>query len=212
MSWRMSGIVKSWTHTPLGRKLTRPEKLFLLVLSDYTNDDTGLAWPSVKRLAAECLSSERAIQYAVRGLHEAGMLEVEFRPNRSNIYRIIVGHSPQESKGANPAPPATATASGGAAATAPKPSESRHKPKPPIVPLAGGQDKNHQPEIEEFIFWGGGHIGVFAGRKKRILTANERQSMAGARPQQMVELLRSKGFSARVVPPEEVATWEKVSA
>jgi len=212
MSLRMSGIVKGWTHTPAGRKLTRPEKLFLLVLSDYTNDDTGLAWPSVKRLAAQCLSSERAIQYAVRRLCEEGLLEVQYRSHQSNCYRIIVGKNHSESKGAIPSGGATALAPRGELAFAPKPSENRHKPKPPVVPLSGGQNKTDPPEVEDFISWGGGYIGLFAGRKKRILTENERQNMAGARAEQMVELLRSKGFRVRVVPPEEVATWQKASA
>jgi hypothetical protein len=53
---------------------------------------------------------------------------------------------------------------------------------------------------ETFFVWQRQTIGVFAGRKKRLFTEREKENLAGARPEEVVNLLTGKGFQARVVP------------
>jgi len=47
------------------------------------------------------------------------------------------------------------------------------------------------------------------GRKTRLFTQNEWSSLAGARASDVVNRVRGRGLSARIVPEEEVATWSK---
>lgn len=97
----------------------------------------------------------------------------------------------------------------GAGAVAPQSSGTTYESAPPISPLKGGRHERDSVESEDFMRWGGGYVAYFAEPKRRILTEKERQTMTGAGPERMAEFLRTKGFRARVVPPEEVALWQE---
>jgi len=74
-------------------------RLVLLAIADWADDDGGNAWPSVRKLAEKCLLSESTVHRIIRELSEAGQLEVErhqgggvdlgphHRPNR---YRVVM--------------------------------------------------------------------------------------------------------------------------
>jgi hypothetical protein len=93
-----------------------------------------------------------------------------------------------------------------------KSSESTSESKPPVVPLAGGQTTKPVENEESFLQWGREWIAVKMGRHKRLLTQNEMSGMAGARAEGVLARIRAKGFEARLVPAEEVATWQKATA
>lgn len=93
MSWKLSGIVKGLTTTPDGRKLTANEKLFLLILADYSSEATGTSWPSVQRLAAECLCSDRTLQKMIGRMVRAGFIEVDRRLGFTNRYTLKLEQS-----------------------------------------------------------------------------------------------------------------------
>lgn len=79
------------------------------------------------------------------------------------------------------------------------------KPKPPVVPLKGGQ--------ESFLQWHGEWIAIQMGSKQRLFTGREMEAMQGCRVEDVLDRIRAKGFSARLVPQEEVDSWpEKVTA
>lgn len=67
------------------------EKLSLIILADYTNRNTEQAWLSVETLATEASISKRTAQRALKSLEDKGVIEVEKRPNRTSLYRIIWG-------------------------------------------------------------------------------------------------------------------------
>lgn len=94
-------------------------KLLLLVLANYAGHDDS-CWPSIKRLARECILSERTIQYKIRVLQEMGLLKVSIRKNEegdqtSNIYTLLAP------PGASLAPPPVQALHHPGASAAPKP-------------------------------------------------------------------------------------------
>ncbi len=52
-----------------------------------------------------------------------------------------------------------------------------------------------------YMGWVGGHIVIRTGRHKRVLTQNDIHGLAGARIEQVVELIRRKGFWAEIYVP-----------
>lgn len=68
-------------------------KLVLIVLSDYYDDERGIAWPSIPRLARECEMSERTVYRHLNDLETAGFLVRHRRQNEdgsatSNAYSL----------------------------------------------------------------------------------------------------------------------------
>lgn len=93
MSWAATAYVKDLQTTPDGQRLTRSEKLILFVLADYSDPDTGCAWPSFETLAEKALMSRSSAFATIRSLRDKGMIEVEQRRSgqrrASNRYRIL---------------------------------------------------------------------------------------------------------------------------
>jgi len=187
------------------------------VLTDYHDEALGYAWPSVPRLARECLCSERTIQAAAQRLATDRLLEIDRQPHRTNRYRILVSQRTIDFggsggvEGAVIAPPqilqgASAIAAQGAAAAAPEPSVSRQKPNPPVVPPeTGGTPSDDELLRDEknyaILSWRGGHIVIRTGRRRRVFTRNETESLQGASLQDVIARLRRKGFWAKVYEP-----------
>jgi hypothetical protein len=64
------------------------EKMVLMCLCDFANDDGGNCWPSVATLARKCSKSERTIQGAIKSLEEMGFLTVQVRNGMSNSFAL----------------------------------------------------------------------------------------------------------------------------
>lgn len=73
----MSGRVKRITCGINGEAITTTQKLLMMLLADYHNEEEGTAWPSMSTLSRQCLSDERTIQRAVKHLESCGLLAVE---------------------------------------------------------------------------------------------------------------------------------------
>jgi hypothetical protein len=68
------------------------ELLVLLAIADYVNEQKGVAWPGVPKLAKKARMSERQVQRAIRALERSGELNV-FRnagPKGTNLYQICL--------------------------------------------------------------------------------------------------------------------------
>lgn len=100
------------------------EKMVLMCLCDYANDDGGNCWPSVATIARKCSKSERTIQGAIQTLKVAGYLTIIVRAGTSNRFQL----DPRKiCTPAKSAPPQKTTDT--PAKSAPKPSRTTSKPK-----------------------------------------------------------------------------------
>lgn len=87
----------------------RPEnssdKFVLLMLANYASSEDGACFPSLKKLATDCLLTERGVRKVLRSLEAQGFIETasQTRANGSatvNRYRLIRGGNPVR-RGAN---------------------------------------------------------------------------------------------------------------
>jgi hypothetical protein len=46
------------------------------------------------------------------------------------------------------------------------------------------------------------------GSKKRLLSSRDWEALQGSRADSVLNRIRSRGFVARIVPPEEVESWQ----
>ena len=67
---------------------TATEKLVLILITDCISTETGIGWPSVDYLSEHAMCSVRTVQRSIRSLEKQGMLSVEVKPGRANIYRV----------------------------------------------------------------------------------------------------------------------------
>ena len=70
--------------------LPSTEKLVLLKLADCADDAGANTYPSVQTLGSCCGLSRRAVQYVLRKLEDAGLIEVQKRAvfDHSTVYRV----------------------------------------------------------------------------------------------------------------------------
>jgi hypothetical protein len=129
---------------------TGTDRLVLIALADYANDDGGGAWPSVANISGKAKTKERATQYALRRLEEQGHIERSGKtPKGTNVYRVLMG-------GADRAPVKLSGVQGGAPVgvqpdapqgvheAAPKPSNSNRQ-KQPSRKRTGDSQKAKKP-------------------------------------------------------------------
>jgi hypothetical protein len=69
--------------------LTSTQKLVLLALADWANDE-GLCWPSIDRVAVKASLKRRAVQMTIRSLEESGFLRREELVGRGNKYWVNI--------------------------------------------------------------------------------------------------------------------------
>ncbi|GAA5124595.1 helix-turn-helix domain-containing protein [Luteolibacter yonseiensis] len=130
------------------------KKLIMLVIADFSGDDTGTAWASIDTLAHRAECSRRSVQTHLEELEAAGeiMIYRNGGPEGTHRFRILFKKSevanPFDSGGANAAPPCKRRTvkqhEGGAndgPPDAPKTGKtgSNGKNIPPQPPLAGGE-------------------------------------------------------------------------
>lgn len=78
-----------WRHGPEAPV----DRLVLLAVADFADDNTGRCWPSVARLASMCRMTERGVRNVLRRLEAGGYLETDIsRGGRSatNRYRVVI--------------------------------------------------------------------------------------------------------------------------
>lgn len=64
------------------------EKMVLMCLADYANDDGENCWPAISTIARKCSKGERTIQGAIKWLAAEGYLIAQERPGRSTAYHL----------------------------------------------------------------------------------------------------------------------------
>lgn len=64
------------------------EKMVLMCLCDFANDDGSNCWPSVPTLARKCSKSERTVQAAIQSLQKMGFLKIQERAGTSNSFSL----------------------------------------------------------------------------------------------------------------------------
>ena len=69
--------------------LTSTQKLVLLALADWANDE-GLCWPSIEQLIKKSSLKKRAVQITIRSLEESGFVYREERVGKGNRYWIKI--------------------------------------------------------------------------------------------------------------------------
>ena len=76
------------------RELTFHAKGLALYLYTFMNGHQDMAWPSLARIEADmCLARNTIIKH-LKALDDSGFIEVEQRPNRSNIYKASLPGNP----------------------------------------------------------------------------------------------------------------------
>ena len=107
MSVKVMGII--WDHFPLGGG----ERLTALCLADHADHEGGNIYPSVARIAAKTLQSERTVQRHLQGMRAIGWLvETEaggHGPGSTATYRIPIEALIGPSGGPVEATPGTVT-------------------------------------------------------------------------------------------------------
>ena len=63
------------------------EKMVLLALSDNANDE-GVCWPSIRTICRKTSLTERTVQKCISRLGEKGLLSVQERYGRSNVFHL----------------------------------------------------------------------------------------------------------------------------
>lgn len=73
------------------RGLTPSENLVLFLLANRHNNDTGLCYPSVSRIAEESGMHRATVMRAINALEKKGLLEITKTFGKSNHYRLHTG-------------------------------------------------------------------------------------------------------------------------
>lgn len=89
MSWYATG----WAKRTRGHR-SAGQKLVLLILGDYYDDEKGFAWPSQKTLAADCQIPERTVRYHLTNLEQQGFLTClqkgnQHQPSRYELHTTV---------------------------------------------------------------------------------------------------------------------------
>lgn len=202
--------------------LPMAEKMVLLKLADCADDRGSNAWPSVERLAKRCSVSVRKVQYVLRTLRTAGLIEVQAAPThrRPTTYRLrlergkllIDDDDPvAEIRGAHPAPQrdqgCTSFAPQGCTSFAPDPSFNRPlKPVDAVAPTAAHAsrfnptamlttfDQLHQARFN------GEKATIVEGRDARllrVLTERHGEALVVERMRLFFELVGDKWLESR---------------
>jgi hypothetical protein len=101
MSWKATAYVKPLKTAPDGALFTRSEKLLLLILADYHNEEKGCAWPSAATLAKDTLMTTRHVRTLLGRVRQKGVLcvskrlsgEGDFDTNVYHFHEIDCEHS-----------------------------------------------------------------------------------------------------------------------
>lgn len=89
----MSNLALNWAWKVHG--ISSTAKFVLVALADRANQ-SNKAWPSIGDIEDRTGLSERAVQKALRQLVRAGLIQIEGRRSRTNIYwlKLDAGGAP----------------------------------------------------------------------------------------------------------------------
>lgn len=87
----MSNDAINWA---VSQRLTPTQKLVLMVLANRANAER-CCWPSVEMLSKESSLSERSVQYTLRALSAAGIIEIHADKGKRSVYTLNLNQAPQ---------------------------------------------------------------------------------------------------------------------
>jgi hypothetical protein len=90
-------------------------------------------------------------------------------------------------------------------------SPSKINTTPPTPPLPRGEKYPSHGTTETVFQWSREYVAVKMGNRKRLFSDREKEALAGARADRVVEFLRGRGFESRVVSEEEVESWNQTA-
>lgn len=64
-------------------------KLVLRVIADYANWETGICYPSIETIAADCEASESTVRRRLQDLQKQGFISVEIKSGRPNVITLL---------------------------------------------------------------------------------------------------------------------------
>ena len=70
-------------------KLTSTQKLVLIAMADWSNDE-GICWPSIAKLASKTSLSERGLRKVIRNLEQLGHINTQEKPGNGNLYQLTL--------------------------------------------------------------------------------------------------------------------------
>jgi hypothetical protein len=223
MSLKMLAIVTEITHGSTGVRLNANEKLVLTNLANFYNDDRGCAWPGMELLAERSACELRSLRRILRRLEREHCLisvAISAGRGRANEYRFnpqmgLFGcgnplEKPEEKRTLCP---------GDLRSSGPTQQENRgpgsaqllgtvNAKNPPYPPQAG-EKSCRVVETPSYLLHNRQWIEVHMGRTRRLFTRGQWSAMAGIDAQTLLERIRGRGFRARIVPEDEVATWKE---
>ena len=85
MSGKATGYAKDVTVCPNGKRITRTEKLLLMVMADNHSTHTPAVFVSQRKLAIEALLSVRHLRRCLESLEEKGVIKTETGLGRGNL-------------------------------------------------------------------------------------------------------------------------------
>jgi hypothetical protein len=109
MSWKATAHIKELTHAPNGEAITSSEKLVLLIIADYFNDEKQCAWASVPTIAKNAVLTDRRVRQIVHSAEKKGLLRITHRTGDSNVYELPTLDSLAESEIISPLKSASPT-------------------------------------------------------------------------------------------------------
>ncbi len=101
MSWQATSATKRLTCDDSGLRLTRTEKLILMILSDGIDPYTGLAIPSQELLAQQAACTSRTVRRILVKLRARGLVEIEGRGGRGGHQYRLTYVPPEEARKAD---------------------------------------------------------------------------------------------------------------
>lgn len=63
------------------------------IIADFVNRKHGCAWPSAAMVAKAAGLTERWARHLIRLLEQSGLLAIDKRPGKSNVYRLVIGQA-----------------------------------------------------------------------------------------------------------------------
>jgi hypothetical protein len=167
--------------------------IVLLMIANHAKSDGTDAWPSIRTIARESRLSESQTHRCIRKLQRSGELGIDVGqgPRGTNLYHLPKMMQ-RKLEGGRKLEGVPKKPKGGVTAMAPEPSLNRPNLRTPLPPVERG-------EKVLFVEWHDKILEVQMGRKRRLPSLNWAVGLHGCYVQQVIDFLKGKGFSARVL-------------
>ena len=219
----MLAVVTEITHGSTGVRLNANEKLVLTNLANFYNDAQGCAWPGMGLLAARSACEIRSLRRILRRLERQHCLisvSISSGRGRANEYRFnpqmgLFGcaNPVENSDKKRTLGPGDIRSSGLSEQENRAPRSAQqlgtvNTKTPYSPPQVGDGNPPRALQTPSYLHHSGKWIEVHMGTTRRLFSRDQWGAMAGIRVEDLLERILARGFRARIVPDDEVATWK----